>query len=57
MADVYRVTASWTIRANSSEEAVNIIENAVAGHTDAELEDSDAELETPEFSMSSLMAL
>jgi hypothetical protein len=41
----YRVTGEWTIVAESAEEAENLIENAVAAKTDADLEDCNAEIE------------
>lgn len=45
----YLVTASWLVYAQSESDAINIIENAVAGNTDAELENSEAELEGEDF--------
>jgi len=45
MVDKYRVTGEWLVMAESQEEAQNIIENAVAKSTDADLEDCNAELE------------
>ena len=42
----YLVTATWLVEANSSEEAINLIEDAVASKVGtAELEDSEADEE------------
>lgn len=48
MNKVYRVTAEWLVKAKDEEEAINIIENAVASSTEADLEDSEAEYEYDE---------
>lgn len=44
----YRVRAEWTIVADDENEAIDVIENAVARMTDADLETSEAELEEGE---------
>ena len=46
MSKIFRVTGEWLVKADSSTEAENLIENAVARLVDeSELEDCNAELE------------
>jgi hypothetical protein len=48
MAKVYRVVGEWLVKAETSADAENFIENAVAAMTEADLEDCNAELEEEE---------
>ena len=46
MPNMYRVIGDWLVKANTAEEAENLIENAVAKEVnEADLEDCNAELE------------